>query len=82
VWLEAGQAIIGDYKSCNFTEKEYRDAKDRLVKSQFIKVKRASKGTIVTLLNIDAPVIPVKGGQESIVNKGRTEGGQEICIRI
>lgn len=47
--LECGQAFIGDYKSCGFTEATYRSAKRQLAELNFATFKGTNKGTTATL---------------------------------
>jgi hypothetical protein len=78
--LKIGEALIGDYKSCGLSEKEYRNAKKRLAKMGLAVFKGANKGTVATLINTDIFDINAedggeqKGGQGA--SKGRTRGGQ------
>lgn len=78
--LKPGQALIGDHRACGLTEKEYRNAKDRLEKWNLATFQGANKGTVATLS--DARVFDIratpKGGQGGSpqADKGRTEGGQ------
>jgi len=49
--LKAGQALIGDYRSCGLTEQRYRSAKARLQRYGFVDFKATSRGTVATLLD-------------------------------
>ncbi len=81
--LEIGEALIGDYRACGLTEKEYRGAKERLSRIGIASFRRATtganKGTIAKL--IDSSVFDINAEQEGEqkgeqrADKGRTEGG-------
>jgi len=49
--LKIGQALIGDYKVCGLTRKEYRNAKIRLKRYGLAGFKATNRGTIATLLD-------------------------------
>ncbi len=81
--LAYGQALIGDWKSCSLTQKEYRCAKARLAAHGLVGFKGRAKGTVATLL--DSRVFSLrderqggsghfegepKGGQVSVVEPG------------
>lgn len=70
--LKIGQAYIGDYKSCGLSQKEYRNAKKRLVESKYITAQGTNKGTIATIINTDVFDTTMK----KEADKGRTKGEQ------
>jgi hypothetical protein len=49
--LEIGEALIGDYKSIDLTERKYRTAKDKLRRWGFVTTRATNKGTIAKLIN-------------------------------
>ncbi|MBN2133226.1 MAG: hypothetical protein JW741_27250, partial [Sedimentisphaerales bacterium] len=49
--LKAGQALIGDYRSCGLTRQQYRSAQTRLQRYGLIDVKATTRGTVATLLD-------------------------------
>ena len=51
VYLNSGEALIGDYDTFNFTESEYRSAKKYLIDFKYISVISNRRGTIAKLLN-------------------------------
>jgi hypothetical protein len=69
--LKRGQALIGDYKDCDLTRKEYRKACDRLVKWGFISLQPTPKGTIASLS--DSRVFSLVDERKS-QEKGHLEG--------
>ena len=79
--LKIGQALIGDYKACGLTRKEYRNAKGRLKRHGLADFRATNKGTIATLLDnsiydINEEVSgPAKGNHTT--NQGPAEGDQE-----
>ena len=78
--LSAGEALIGDFRSCGLTPKSYREAKERLTKWQFAAFKGTNKGTIARL--IDSRVFDIntttRGEPEDTrgANEGQTRGKQ------
>lgn len=70
--LQAGEALLGDYKKCGFTEQEYRSAKERLAKYGFVTFKATYKGTIAKLADTRVYDVNIKGEQHT---EQRTSNG-------
>lgn len=51
IGLSPGEALVGDYKSCGLSERQYRTAKSNLKKWGLATFKGTSKGTIAKLTN-------------------------------
>ncbi len=62
--LQAGEALIGDYKNYGMSEQNYRTAKSQLTRAKFITVKVTNKGTIAKLINTDVFDINTGKGNE------------------
>lgn len=74
--LTMGQALIGDYKNIGLTEKQYRNAKNRLERGGFATFKRAYNGTIATLVNSNVFDININVGANTSTEKGQSKGDQ------
>lgn len=74
--LSIGQALIGDYKNIGLTEKQYRNAKNRLERGGFATFKRAYNGTVATLTNSDVFDININAGANTLTEKGQSKGDQ------
>ena len=68
--LTFGQALIGDYRQYDMTEKEYRGAKQRLERCGLVAFRSTNKGTIATLT--DNRIFALKDDRD-----GHFEGGQK-----
>ena len=51
IFLEAGEALIGDHLSCGLTQQEYRSAKNRLRNCKYAAFRTTNRGTIARLLD-------------------------------
>lgn len=72
--LHSGQALVGDFKSYGVTRKVYRNDLVFLERHNLITVKRASKGTIVTLcpnaiFDINPEIEGTSKGHQGATNK-------------
>lgn len=95
--LEIGEAYIGDWKKAGLTQKEYRNAKQKLLDLNLVKISssnrtcqnratsRATSGTIVKLLDSDIYDInpDIKGDLKGDrgATSGRPRGDKEEGIR-
>lgn len=60
--LEPGQAFIGDFERCGFTEQTYRTAKAHLEKYRLVTFKPTIKGTIATIVSTSVYDINIEQG--------------------
>lgn len=72
--LQYGQAYVGDFRSIDMSEKEYRCAKTRLQKWGLVSFEGTSRGTIATLL--DDRVFSLSDDRKN-EKWGGQEGGRE-----
>ncbi len=78
--LNAGEALIGDYKSIGLTEQQYRTRKERLEKWGFVTFKPTNRGTVATI--VDKRVYDINASLSNrpsntqITNKQRTDNEQ------
>ena len=49
--IDTGEAMLGDYETCGFSEQEYRTAKKFLAKWKFATFRVTPKGTIARLMD-------------------------------
>lgn len=74
--LMPGEALVGDFRACGLTEREYRTAKAFLQKHGFATFNATSKGTIATLSNgrVFDLTIEIGGHLEGGKNDGHSDG--------
>lgn len=71
--MQYGQARIGDYPVLGMTEKEYRNAKERLARRGLASFRGTGRGTIATLL--DSRVFSI-ADERNTLQQGEQKGGQ------
>lgn len=74
VYLEAGEAMIGDYKSCGLSESTYKTSKKKLVRMGQITANGNTKGTIAKLINSN--IFDINLDDSLMYKEGRTERHQ------
>lgn len=75
--LQVGQALVGDFKSCGLSRKEYRVALKFLATRQFVATKATNKGTIATLLDNPIYQYEFNGNGQQKGHQGATKGPPE-----
>jgi len=66
------QALIGDYKTCGMTQRQYRTAKAQLAKHRFATFKPTSRGTVATLS--DTRVFDISGKPSDTLGDRQASG--------
>lgn len=72
--LKAGEALLGDYKNYGMTQKEYREAKERLTKWNFAAFQGTNRGTIAILTDQPFFDINIEAGGDPDDMQGASEG--------
>jgi len=67
--LEVGEALIGDFKSCGLTYKEYRTNLAKLVSFGIVATRRARRGTIAKITPLGELIFSVSPSQSKIAPK-------------
>ena len=66
--LKSGEALIGDYKKCGLTHRQYRTAMKRLGQWGFAAFKPTTRGTVATLCDTRVYDINEVGGDKQTTN--------------
>lgn len=78
--VKPGEAFIGDFKKMELSEREYRTAKDNLVKWGYITTTTTNRGTIAMLCNSDVYDINSDLFDKQVTGKRQTSDRQATTI--